>query len=61
MSEGQQLALIMIITYIRVMKYQTIYVKPLAEPLYSEQAGLICDSFVGGDPEDLVDGGTEDW
>lgn len=49
------------ITYIRVMKYHRIYVRPLAELLYSEPAGLICDSFVGGDPEDLVDGGTEDW
>lgn len=53
--------LVMNITYIRVMKYHRIYVRPLAEPLYSEPAGLICDSFVGGDPEDLVDGGTEDW
>ena len=22
---------------------------------------LLCDSFVGEEPEDLVDGGTEEW
>ena len=49
------------IMYIRDMKYPKTYVRPLAELLYSEPAELICDSFVGGDPEDLVDGGTEDW
>lgn len=37
------------------------YTRPDAEQLYQEQAYLICNSFVGEDPEDLVDGGTEEW
>ena len=43
------------------MMIRTTYKKPMAEPLYLEPASLICDSLVGGDLEDLIDGGTEEW
>ena len=37
------------------------YVKPLAELLPKVAKEILCSSYDGGDPEDLVDGGTEEW
>ena len=37
------------------------YITPEAETVPFRYELLLCDSFVGEDPEDLVDGGIEEW